>query len=207
MQRDVDAIRRAGGVPLIDHPNYLSPIGAETLRQVERGRLIELFNGHPATYSFGRPGVASVEEVWDRILSSGRLMYGVADDDAHTFTSSDPGTAGPGRGWVYVHAEHLAAQPILDALERGDFYASTGVELSDYRVTGAGIAVDVREQPSRSYRVQFIGQNGRVLQEGTSTCASYTFRGTDVYVRVRVLDSTGAIAWTQPVFHRSPTPN
>jgi len=207
MQRNADAIRRAGGVPLLNHPNYLSPIGAETLRQVERAPLLELFNGNPTTNTFGSQGVPGVEELWDRMLSSGRLAYGVADDDAHSFRSSDPGTAGPGRGWVFVHAERLAAQPILAALERGDFYASTGVELSNYEVTATGLTVEIREELSRTYRMQFIGRNGRVLEEATSTCASYTFSDTDAYVRVRIQDSSGALAWTQPVFRQGPSPN
>jgi len=207
MQRNVDAIRRAGGAPLINHPNFISPIGAEALRQVERGSLFEVFNGHPLTNTFGSRGVPSMDEVWDRILSSGTLMYGVADDDAHTFKSSDPRVAGPGRGWVYVHAAHLEAHAILEALERGDFYASTGVELSNYQVTQAGMTVEIRPQPSRTYRVQFIGQKGRVLEEATSTCASYAFSESDEYVRVRIQDSTGAFAWTQPVFRHAPPSN
>jgi hypothetical protein len=207
MQRNVDAIRRAGGVPLLNHPNYISPIGAEALRQVGRVPLLEVFNGHPVTNTFGSPGVPGMEDVWDRVLSSGRLMYGAADDDAHTFRTSGPGTAGPGRGWVFVHAERLAAQPILAALERGDFYASTGVELNDYEVTATGLTVELRDEPSRTYRVQFIGRNGRVLEEATSTCASYTFSDTDTYVRVRIQDSSGALAWTQPVFRQGPSPN
>ena len=209
LQRDVDAIRRAGGVPLIDHPNYVSPIGADTLRQVERGGLVEVFNQHPGTNSRGSAGVPGMEEVWDRILTSGRLMYGLADDDAHIFlkASPDPKAARPGRGWVFVHAGRLTTHSILEALQRGDFYSSTGVELADYQVTGTGITLDVREQPSRTYRVQFIGQHGRVLQQTTSTCASYAFSKHDLYVRVRIEDSTGALAWTQPVFHHDPSIN
>jgi len=205
LQRDVDAIRRAGGMPLIDHPNYLSPIGADTLRRVERGGLVEVFNQHPGTNSRGSAGVPGMEEVWDRILTSGRVMYGLADDDAHAFkASSDPMAARPGRGWVFVHAERLTAPSVLGALERGDFYASTGVELTDYQVTGTDITIDIRDQPARTYRVQFIGQNGRLLREVTSSCASYTFSRDDVYVRVRIEDSTGAFAWTQPVFRNKP---
>jgi hypothetical protein len=206
LQRNVDAIRRAGGVPLIDHPNYLSPIGADTLAQVERGGLIEVFNAHPAANSRGSESVPGMEAVWDRILTSGRLMYGLADDDAHTFKEAPtPTAARPGRGWVFVHADRLATPSILQALERGDFYASTGVELADYQVAGTEITVDIRERPSRTYRVQFIGRNGRVLKEATSTCASYALSDDDLYVRVRIEDSTGALAWTQPVFRHQPS--
>jgi hypothetical protein len=101
---------------------------------------------------------------------------------------------------VFVHAERLSARSIEAALERGDFYSSTGVELAGYDATEEGVWLDVRAVPSRSYRVQFIGQNGRVLEETTSPRASYSFASDDTYVRVKIQDSTGAIAWTQPVF-------
>ena len=42
----------------------------------------------------------------------------------------NPDVAGPGRGWVVVRAPRLEARALLEALERGDFYASTGVELT-----------------------------------------------------------------------------
>ena len=49
------------------------------------------------------------------------------------------------------------------------------------------------------YRVQFIGQGGRVLAETPGPEARYTFAGDERYVRARVLESNGAVAWTQPV--------
>ena len=53
--------------------------------QVQRTRLFEVFNGHPTVNNLGGGGVPGLEEVWDRILSSGKLLYGIAVDDAHTF--------------------------------------------------------------------------------------------------------------------------
>ena len=77
-----------------------------------------------------------MEEVWDAILSNGTLLYGIAVDDAHTFKQpGNPDVAGPGRGWVAVRAPRLEARALLDALERGDFYASNGVELTNYQAT------------------------------------------------------------------------
>ena len=79
-----------------------------------------------------------LEEAWDAILTSGTLLYGIAVDDAHRFKEpGNPDVAGPGRGWVAVRAPRLDARALLDALERGDFYASTGVELTDYQATHA----------------------------------------------------------------------
>jgi hypothetical protein len=200
VQRDVDAIKKAGGLPHVNHPNYLWAISGGDLQQIERLRLFEIFNGHHLVNNLGGGGVPGMEEVWDRLLSNGRLLYGIADDDAHTFKDpGNPDVPGPGRGWVYVRAERLAARPILDALERGDFYASTGVELSDYQVTDKAITVAIKEKETSKYRVQFIGKNGRVLKEVVSSPASYAFAGGEGYVRAKVLESNGRLAWTQPV--------
>lgn len=200
VQRDVDAIRKAGGLPHVNHPNYMWAISGGDLQQVERFRLFEIFNGHHLVNNLGGGGVPGMEEVWDRLLSSGKLMYGIADDDAHTFKDpGNPDVPGPGRGWVHVRAERLAARPIVEALERGDFYASTGVELSDYQVTDKAMTIAIKEKETSKYRVQFIGKGGRVLKEATSNPATYAFAGGEGYVRAKVIESNGRLAWTQPI--------
>ena len=80
---------------------------------------------------------------------------------------------------------------ISEALDRGDFYASTGVELADYTADGKHIALKVRTTAWSRYRVQFIGRDGRVLAEKTDADASYTFTGSEGYVRVKVIESNG----------------
>jgi len=200
VQRNVDAIRKAGGLPHVNHPNYQWAISADDLQRVERTRLFEVFNGHHLVNNVGGGGVPGMEEVWDRLLSSGKVMYGIADDDAHVFKQpGNPDVPGPGRAWVVVRAERLAPRPIVDALERGDFYASTGVELSDYQVTDKSITITIKQTASSKYRIQFIGRNGRVLHEATASPATYTFAGDEGYVRAKVLESNGRVAWTQPV--------
>lgn len=201
VQRSVDAIRQANGIPHINHPNFGWAITADDLKAIRNDRLFEIYNGHPEVNNAGGGGVPGMEEVWDRILSSGKLIYGLADDDAHVFKQpGNPNVAGPGRGWVFVRAERLAARPIVEALDRGDFYASTGVELLDYRVTPSAITVAVKMELFSKYRVQFIGRNGKVLSEAISSPAVYEFKGDELYVRAKVLDSNGRLAWAQPVW-------
>jgi len=119
VQRMVDGIRKANGVPHINHPNYGWAITADDLKQVENTKLFEIYNGHPAVNNLGGGGVPGMEEVWDRLLSSGKLMYGIADDDAHYFKQpGNPDVPGPGRGWVYVHTDRLAPRAIVEALGR-----------------------------------------------------------------------------------------
>jgi len=199
-QENVDGIRKANGVPHINHPNFTWAMTSDDLLQVQRTRLFEIFNGHPQVNNEGGGGSPGLEEIWDRLLTTGRLMYGVAVDDAHHFKRpGDPLASGPGRGWIYVRSDRLEPRAIVEAMERGDFYASTGVELASYQATSSSIALAIKPTTYSRYRVQFIGKGGRVLTEITDPNASYTVKGDEGYVRARVLESNGYMAWTQPV--------
>jgi hypothetical protein len=199
-QENVDGIRQANGVPHINHPNFTWAMTPEELQKVERTRLFEIFNGHPQVNNEGGGGSPGLEEVWDRILSNGRLMYGVAVDDAHHFKRpGDPLASGPGRGWIYVRTDRLEPRAIVLAMEDGNFYASTGVELASYDTTPSSIVLTIRTTAYSRYRVQFIGRNGHLLSEVTESTATYTFKGDEGYVRARILESNGYAAWTQPV--------
>ena len=203
LQRSVDAIRARKRRAAHQPSQFRWAISGDDLAHVERMQLFEIFNGHPQVNNVGGGGVPGTEEIWDRLLSSGRTIYGIADDDAHVFKEpGNPDVAGPGRGWVVVRAERLAPRPIVEALDRGDFYASTGVELRDYQVTAAQMTLTITETPHSKYRVQFVGKNGRVLKEVASSPASYTFTGDEGYVRAKVIESNGRMAWTQPVVVR-----
>jgi hypothetical protein len=201
LQRNIDAIRQTKGVPHINHPNFGWSISRDELQHVRNYRLLEIFSGHPLVNNLGGGGVPGMEDVWDAILSSGAQVYGIGVDDAHTFKDpGNPDVAGPGRAWVVVRAPRLEARTLLAALERGEFYASTGVELTDYRVSSTQVAVAVKATAFSKYRIQFIGKGGRLLREVTEPTATYVIRGDEGYVRARVLESNGRIAWCQPAF-------
>jgi len=200
LQGAVDGIRGASGVPHINHPNFGWAISGQELQEVRNNRLFEIFNGHPQVNNEGGGGVPGLEEVWDRILGSGTLLYGIAVDDAHHFKQpGNPLASGPGRGWVVVRAARLEARALLEALESGNFYASTGVVLDDVAATSAALTVRVKTEGTSKYRIRFIGRGGQVLHEATDPVATYTFTGDEGYVRAKVLESNGRTAWVQPV--------
>lgn len=200
VQGMIDAIRSAGGVPSINHPNYGWAISPDELAGLQRTRLFEVFNGHPLVNNVGGGGVPGLEETWDRVLSSGRLLYGIAVDDAHFFKRPEDTTVPrPGFGWVYVRAARLEPKTLIDALERGEFYSSTGVELLSLATSAASMTIAVRTERQSKYRIQFIGRQGRVLSETTASPATYTFKGDEGYVRAKIIESNGKLAWIQPV--------
>jgi len=200
LQKNVSAIRRAGAVPIINHPNFIWAFGAEEMGQVTGWSLFEIQNSHPAVHNNGGIGKPSTEEMWDALLTKGMKVYGVASDDTHNYKDFTPLRANPGRGWVCVRADELTPVAIASALDKGDFYSSTGVELVDVTSDAASVAVRINPAGVTAYVVEFIGRGGKVLSKVQGPDASYRLTGKEGYVRARISDSNGFRAWTQPVF-------
>lgn len=201
IQKNVDAVREAQGVPHINHPNFRWAFGYEELRQIRNDKLFEIWNGHPLVHNLGGGDDESLEDVWDRLLTDGKRLYGIAVDDAHHFQGEfAPERSNPGRGWVVVRADRLDPNLLVSAMEEGHFYASTGVELDGVRVEPTRLTIAIRQRGDFRYTTEFIGRGGRVLARTAANPASYELRGNEGYVRARVRDSMGYVAWVQPVF-------
>lgn len=197
LQRNIDAVREAGGLAVVNHPNFGWAFGSEELLKLKGLKLLEIASGHPYVNMQGPP---SVEQMWDELLTAGRRVWGVAVDDSHHLKRPwDTDIAPPGKTWIVVRATERDAKSILAAIEGGDFHASTGVEIADYVVTGKTMTVSIREKNGARYRTQFIGPNGRVLHETPENPASFALPAKG-YVRAKVTDSNGRIAWLQPHF-------
>jgi len=210
LQRNIDAIHAADGFPHVNHPNYYWSITADDLYSVTRLSHFEIFNGHPQVHDWGGGGFPSLEELWDALLSRGRIYYGIAVDDAHSFQKWGPDYSNPGRAWVMVRSEELSRASILAALKAGDFYASTGVEFLELEAGGGRLSLRIRQRAEASekwgllnefkYRTTFVGKDGRILKIDESMTPSYELQPGDLYVRARVDSSEGASAWTQALF-------
>jgi hypothetical protein len=85
-------------------------------------------------------------------------------------------------------------------MEAGLFYASTGVELDEVVTANGRMEIRIRPRGDFAFRTEFIGKGGRVLQRTNANPAVYRLRGNEGYVRARVTDSGGAVAWVQPAF-------
>jgi hypothetical protein len=219
MQRNVDAVlsqRDSTGQPMIphiNHPNFGWALTAEDIAAVEGERFFEVYNGHPATHNDGDSTRASTDDMWDQILIDrlGRgsdVIYGIAVDDAHHYHGWAPNLSNPGRGWIFVRSSQLSADSLITAMERGDFYASTGVTLDDIRVTEESLEIDIATQDGVAYRTEFVGlrrpasaeidpmaetsesatrESAQILDVVEGGAARYTFAGDELYVRARII--------------------
>jgi hypothetical protein len=201
LQREVDAARAAGGIPQVNHPNYRWAFTDVEMRAVLGSYLLEILNASTECNNFGGDGRPGVEEIWDRLLGAGQRVWAVASDDAHHFRGNCSGHQSlPGGGWVVVRARERSAAAVLDALERGDFYASTEVTLREIESRDGAIALHIAPEHDYRYTTHFIGSGGRVLAAVGGLEPLYRPRGDESYVRAKVLSSNGGAAWTQPRF-------
>ena len=99
-----------------------------------------------------------------------------------------------------IRADHATEAELLTALEAGASYASTGVTLGELDVRGGELVLGIEPQWELHYRTTFIGAHGRILDVQDGLAPVHRLRDGDGYVRARVEDSDGLVAWTQPVF-------
>jgi hypothetical protein len=203
IQANIDGIRDAGGLATLNHPNFRWTYNDRDIIATEGAWAMEVFNGHPGVNNQGGGGSPSAESIWDRVLVSGQRIYGVATDDAHHFQGEfGPRRSNPGRGWISVRADGLSDASLLDSMERGDFYASTGVTLAELEIRGREIVMEIEpnNELQLKYTVKFTGPNGRELWTTSGESARFTISRIDDYVRATVYASNGEKAWMQPVF-------
>ncbi len=169
MQHTVDAVaeqRTRTGQPMfahINHPNFRWGITAEELMAVKGEKFFEVYNGHPGVENDGDATRLSMDAMWDALLAF-RLtelkldaVFGVGTDDSHHYHNIGLGKSNTGRGWVMVRARHLTAESIVRAMEAGDFYASSGVTLSEVQRGPDRLAIAIQAEPGVTYTTQFLG--------------------------------------------------
>src|SRR5688500_6744426 len=228
MNKVVDAVyaqREKTGQPMfphINHPNFRWGLTVEELMQVKQERFFEVYNGHPGVENAGDATHLSMDAMWDAMLTlrltelNLPVVFGVGVDDSHHYHVMELGKSNPGRGWVMVRARHLTAESIVKAMEAGDFYATSGVMLTDLKREKNQLSVVIKPESGVTYRTQFVGTRkgtstaselipppagpqrtlphrryskdvGAVLSEVQGTTASYTLRGDEIYVRAKVI--------------------
>ncbi len=212
-------------LPHINHPNFGYAMTAEDLAAVVSERFFEVYNGHPGVNQLGDKDHPSIETMWDQInaircgIAGVAPIMGLATDDSHEYHGK-PGSR-PGRGWVMVRSRFLTPEHLIQAMKRGDFYASSGVTLDDVRFDESSrkLTLQIQAQDGVNYRTDFIAtlkgdatdhdRIGVVVSSHEGASASYQMTGDELYVRALVTSDQPHVdpsfkdqmqqAWTQPV--------
>ena len=134
---------------------------AEDMAAVIEEQFFEVYNGHPSVGHIGDDQHVGLERMWD-ITNTLRVaemdqppLFGLATDDSHNYFGNRGSS--PGRGWVMVKADSLEAGVLVEAIERGDFYASSGVTLNAIHATEGRLELDIQTEDGVEYVTDFVG--------------------------------------------------
>ena len=181
--------REAGAFVAIAHPQW-SGMTLDDARSIEAAHAVEIYNHGCHTGCDRADGFHTA----DLLLSEGRRLTMIATDDAH-FT--EPDHFG---GWVMVKSEANTPELLLEALKRGDFYASQGPEIEAVSLNGS--EVTIRSSSVVTVIVQGHGSaatatHGHSMTEASVPLARFI---NSPWIRVTVIDAAGKRAWTNPIW-------
>lgn len=206
----------AVGLPPDFAPPHPGESGPElAARAAEAGAFVGL--AHPAWYCLTIDEARSVEaahavevynetcamdndrgESWyvaDLLLSEGRRLTAFGADDTH-LKDDRPDAFG---AWVWVRAERLEPDALLEALKTGAYYTSQGPLIHDIQIEDRELAIQC--SPVSSIFVTGAGRKTRHAHGHRLTewrCSLEPFLGS--YCRVTVVDAAGKRAWSNPIW-------
>ena len=145
------------------------------------------------------------DHAFEDMLRQGKKIFPLAVDDAHGYEHTC-------HGWVMLKAEKLDYEHVIDALEKGDFYASTGPEIHELFVENNMLCV--RHSPACKVIVSTERRTVWQKKDDENTLEESTFDLTaykndckemekrmglprNPFLRVRVYDDKGGIAYTR----------
>lgn len=179
---------------ILNHPNWgknFNHFPQERMEMLEGYIGIEIYNGVIERLE----GSPLATDRWDRLLSKGRRVWGFGNDDAHAPVDLE-------LAWNVVRVRERTPQAILEALRKGNFYVSTGVEVEEIRVQDGVFRVVTADAD----RIRFFSQYGVCRQTTDGPAAEFVLPSTEdaarrlLYVRAECYGRGGRMAWTQPLF-------
>jgi len=196
-QAVIDSIVSQGGLAALAHParpnnTYTNPLGLQNYTFVETQN-----STNPRTPLTN----ARAWQYYDDILTNGKQVWALRDDDAHGITAVN-------RSATIVNADQLTRADIMANLKAGNYYVATGfgstgtrnmARISSITTNNDTITIKVPQNST----IQWI-KSGGVIAKTTANVMTdfYTAQGNEGYVRIVVSrsDNPVAQAWSQPIF-------
>lgn len=173
---------------VLNHPNWqLVPhYRREELAEAKSFDAIEIYNGVIERLA----GYAIATDKWDYLLDQGKRVLGLAVDDSHVEDDVN-------KGWICVRAAGRDPDAILSAIRQGNFYCSSGVEITEIARRGRTIEIETAD----AQEIQMICDGGRQIAKADGPSACFDVPDSVArYVRLEAYGRGSAMAWTQPFF-------
>ena len=152
---------------------------------------IEIYNGLISRLS----GSGLATDTWDYLLSQGKLVWGFGNDDFHRWYDL-------ANAWTTLYCEGDAHEDVIQSINEGSFYASSGLILREFCFEDNTISISAAAKDAyvKDYCYIFIRKDGEVLSRQQGESGQYHLKGHELYVRMQVISEHGAMLWTQPIY-------
>ena len=191
--------REEGWLVSLNHPTW-SMQTKEDYIDLEGIWGVEVYNNECVRIGYAEYN----ERVYEEMLHAGKSLFPLATDDIHKAESA-------GGGWLKISADELRYDDVFNALEQGDFYASTGPEIIAISIEGSKLTVAC--SPCRSVRVNTelrcafradrtedapLTEAEIDLQKWLDLCPEG--QEDRAFIRITATDEQGNMAWTRAYF-------
>ena len=181
----IDRVGGAADLVALNHPN--TAYSEDDLRDLTGYQLIEVVNGP-----------FPVEDLWDTALSTGHLVWALANDDSHNLTNVRRTFI----AWNMIDAPSGSTAEIVNALRHGRHYAVSLVgdkadaALKSIDLDGDTLTISSSGVPATYL---FVGQDGIVRKTADQVMqASYTIEPRDTYIRT-VIRTPNIVMYINPI--------
>ena len=186
-------------ITTLNHPRW-SGLSAADIAAIEGFGNMEVVNG----YEMILDGYGDSSACYEAALRSGRKIRPLAADDSHKqLSSGEPGYE-YFQGFTVLKAQSLSYGALIDALDQGAFYASTGPMIQNLWLEDGILHLEC--SPVRGVYVHGSFYRHRI----SSVVARDTITQLDLdisqnfsdseYLFVKLVDSQGACAWVPPLW-------
>ncbi len=186
INRTIAIAKEKGFFVICNHPAWSMEDPAR-LMQYQGLDAMEIWNS--SSVVSGYPDDTPI--LYDAVCRYGNFLYPIAADDNHNRVELDHKKNVSCLGWIQIKAEKLEYRTVTRALEKGNFYASTGPEIYDLWMEDGSLFVAT--SPAKAIFAVHAG--GRTLpcygEDDPVTGASFSIDPDRGPVRVTVKDDKG----------------
>lgn len=193
----VDAIHAVGGIAILAHPAW-SLETCEQILPLNGFDGIEIYNSVSGLPRNCRPYSG---EVIDQLAARGKVFTSMCADDSHFYQNEAC------MSYIYVQADALTEEAILDAIRAGRVMATQGP-----RFHVSVEPIDGSENRRVHYTCDPVSQivfyTGSVWHDSRSICGEnltegeFILRPFDRFVRAEFIDADGSIGFDTPILYR-----
>ena len=196
VNRFIKQLNDDGFIVCYNHPHW----SLQTLD--DYGELEGLFGMETFNYSAYMGGIDGNEtNVYDTMLRLGKRLFCLAADDNHNGSPIGHPESDSFGGFIMVKTDTLAYKPVMQAIQNGDFYASSGPLIETLTVENN--TATIRCSPAVRISMTTGGRRSGAVNtsEGaTITSAEFVIDPGDTFIRFEVVDERGRRANTRAYF-------